>query len=342
MRTIQVTLTQTTEEMIWTHIEKQMVNLESTIEMFRRDLNALTDEYFHTNPYDKYTVRDWRNNRPTQKYKLNRLRWLEDNGEEYAKEYFGMLDIINDIRICHRAFPEWNDRLCDIMQVIDFTKFDTDELVAYESIKYYQSKEKYEKEDAEFIKERRSLSDHREVHISREKFKTDEYSRNILCYGKEPAYWTTCKWCIQYEQQQKDIKDCEAEQDRIIQEEMKRYEEEQRKKQKEIVETEKYECKCCDYKTRNGDAYDRHMDSKEHKVKQNHADWFCKCCSTQSRSKNEHEFHLKSAKHQKNVNGELESEIKMFRCECCDYDTPRKDYYKLHLTSKKHAKNSSE
>lgn len=336
MRTIEVILTKTTEEAIWTHLEKQIVGLESTIEMFSRDLNALTDKYFHLNPFDKYSVQDWRDGRPKQKYKLNRLLWLEENGEEYMKEYFNMLDIMNDIRICSRAFPEWAERLHDIMEVVDFAKFDTDELVAYESIKYYEAKKRYEESDAEYITERKLANDHRDIHISREKYLMDDYSRNILCGGVEPAYWTTCKWCIQHEQRLKDIKEAEAEEERRIQEDNKRYEAEQQQKRKaERQHRESYRCELCDLKWSNIDAYERHMESKEHRVKQNHADWFCKACNIQSRSNNEHEFHMKSAKHQKNVNGG-ESKIITYKCECCEYETARKDLYSRHLLSNKH------
>lgn len=345
MRTMEVLITQTTEETIWKHLEKQMVGLEDKIEEFRKHLNDLTDMYFHTNPYDKYTKQDWREGRPKMKHKLDRMYWLTMNGEEYAKDYFDMLNVISDIRICSRAFPEWSERLSDIMEVIEFVRFDTDELVAYESIKYKEAQKRYEESDTEYIQERKEIFNHREFHITREKFLMDDFSRNVMYRGVEPEYWTTCKWCIEYEQRLKDIKEAEAEQERLIQEDNKRYEAELKKKQAEKIEnTEWFICECCDYRTSNPDAYDRHLDKKEHKVKQNHADWFCKCCNIQSRSKNEHEFHLKSNKHQKNAGllKEEEIEIKMFRCECCDYETPRKDYYKLHLSSKKHIKNSSE
>lgn len=342
MRTIEVMLTKTTEETIWTHLQNKMVGLEDKIDEYSNRLNELTNLYFHTNPYDKYTIKDWRENRPKMKYNLDRLRWISDLGEEYSKEYFDMLEVITDIRICNKAFPEWNERLSDIMEVIEFLKFDTTELITWERIKFYKSKEKYEKEDVEYIAEQKLLRNHRESHLTRERFLTNEFYRRVMYEGKEPEYWTTCKWCISHEKMLQDIKDAEAEQERIIQQEIKKHEEKKRQERAERVASIEYHtCECCDYKTSNIDAYDRHLESKEHRVKQNHIDWFCECCNTQSRSKNEHEFHLKSNKHQQNA-GLITDEIKMFRCECCDYETARKDYYKLHLGSKKHIKNSAE
>jgi hypothetical protein len=139
------------------------------------------------------------------------------------------------------------------------------------------------------------------------------------------------------------LKDAEAEETRLIEESDKKYREQLKQKrlqQKSELDDDVYICECCEYKTRNIDSYEAHLETKEHKVKQHHADWFCECCNTQSRSKNEHEFHLKSTKHQKNA-GLIPPELqaKVYRCDLCDYETSRSDHYKLHLTSKKHMNN---
>lgn len=339
MRTMEVLITKTTEEAIWTHLQNKMVGLEEKVDMYSKRLNDITDMYFHNNPYEKYTIKDWREGRPKQKYKLEKMRWLTDMGDDYAEDFFRMLEIISDIRICNRAFPEWNERLRDIMEVVEFLKFDTDELIIYESRWFRESREKYEKEDAEWIEEKRKYNSHRD-HITRENFMKNEYYR--LHYGsEEPSYWTTCEWCVKHEQNQKEIKEYQQEEERKIQEDIKRYNEKRRQEQAQrIAELEYHTCDICDYRTSNEDAYDRHMDSKEHRVKQNHTEWFCKCCNTQSRSKNEHEFHLKSNKHQQNA-GLAIQEVKVYTCECCEYETQRKDLYNRHLSSKKHITNSS-
>ena len=345
LKTMEVFLTKTTEEQIWDNLEKQMVGLEEKIEEYYDTLNDLTKIYIYTNPYDKYSIQDWRNQKPKLKYKYDKMRWLSENGEQYLAEYLRIIDIKHDIRKCNRAFPEWEEKLNQIIFYMDKYTPNTEELLYYETEKYQEAKKRYEEADAEYIKEHKKIFDHREFHITREKFKINDFSRNVICCGVEPEYWTTCKWCVEDERRLKDIKEAEVEQDRIIQEDMKRYEAEQQKKRAEKNKDIEYHiCECCEYKTSNPDIYDRHLDSKEHKIKQNHTDWFCKCCNTQSRSKNEHEFHLKSSKHQKNMNGDLRGKPDIFRCECCSYDTPRKDLYNRHLLSKSHIKlaNSSE
>lgn len=341
--TMEVCITKTTEEQIWTHLQNIIVGLEDTIDKYDNRLNDVVNLYFHSNPYDKYTIKDWRDDRPRMKYSYDKSLWLTEMGEEYAKGYSRMWDIITDVRICSRAFPDWEERLSDIIEVIENVRFDTDELIMWERIRYDQSKKKYEEEDAEFIAERRLLRNHRDGHLTREKFLTDEWWRVVAYENKEPEYWKTCKWCIQQEKMLQDIKDAEKEEERKNQEMIQRYEEKMRKEQAErIANTHYYTCEVCDYRTTNIDSYERHTESKEHKVKQNHKDWFCECCNIQSRSKNEHEFHLKTTKHQQNAG--LVSEVKeatKYVCECCEYETSRKDLYNRHLSSKKHTDLSS-
>lgn len=345
METMEVLITQTTEEEILEHMKKEVVGLEDSINMYKKHLNDLVNKYFYTNPYDKYDIQDWRNNRPIRKYKHDSLRWLTEQGEDFMTGFFHMLKVINDVKRCVKAFPEWETTFEDVMDIIPFVSFDIDELIANESIRYFESKKKYETEDAEFLNERKLSFDHREFHVNRQKYQTDDFTRNVLCNKKEPVYWTTCKLCIMEEQRRKDLIEAEQNEIQRIEEDRIRWNEEQKQKRlkkKEEEKVETYICECCNYKTTNYDAYDRHLETKEHKVKQNHADWFCKCCNIQSRSKNEHDFHLKSNKHQKNVNGNSSDKPEMYICKCCEYETPRKDLYNRHLLSKTHIKKANE
>jgi hypothetical protein len=343
MQTIDVCITKTTEECIWTHLQNVMVGLEHKLDKYGKILNDLTNLYFHTNPYDKYTIKDWRDDRPRLKHKFDKTLWLTEVSEEYLRDYYRLLDVIRDIRICVLAFPEWEQRLSDTLNVIDCSKFDTTELISYESMQYAKSKKKYQEEDAEYIAERQLLRSHRDGHLTREKFLTDEFWRVIAYENKEPEYWKTCKWCIQHEKMLQDVKDSEKEEERRNQETMQKYEERMRQEQAErIANTHYYTCEMCDYRTTNIDSYESHLETKEHRVKQNHKDWFCESCNIQSRSKNEHEFHLKTTKHQQNAG--LVSEVKeatKYVCECCEYETSRKDLYNRHLSSKKHTDLSS-
>jgi hypothetical protein len=187
------------------------------------------------------------------------------------------------------------------------------------------------------------MRSHREHHINREQFQKDEFHRTIIYENKEPYYWKTCKWCIKYEQEQQDIKQALAEEERNLEEANRKYRERMRQEEADRIANIHYDtCELCDYRTSNPDAYERHLESKEHRVKQNHTEWFCKFCNTQSRSKNEHEFHLKSNKHQQKAGLVAEGkEPTKYVCECCEYETLRKDHYNIHMSSKKHIKNVS-
>jgi hypothetical protein len=340
---MEVFLTKHTEEQIWNHIEKMMEGLEEKMDDYSSTLDTITTKYHNTNPYEKYTIKDWRDDRPRLKHRYDRSLWLTEVGEDYAEEFNNMMKIIHDVRLCMFVFPEWEERFLHIGYLVDRTGvYDTSELIRLEQDKYNISKKKWEKEDAEFIAERNIYKSH-QGHLNREQFQKDEFWRVVAYENKDPDYWTTCKWCIKYEQQQQEYKQAQMEEERILQESNRKYHERMRQEEAErIANIEYHTCDICDYRTSNIDAYDRHLDSKEHRVKQNHIDWFCESCNTQSRSKNEHEFHLKSTKHQARAG--LVPEFKQptkHTCECCNYETLRKDHYNIHMASKKHITNSS-
>jgi hypothetical protein len=320
-----------------------MEGLEEKMDDYSSTLDAITTLHHNTNPYEKYTIKDWRDGRPEVKHRHDKSLWLTQVSDRYEEEFREMNKIIHDVRLCMFVFPEWEERFLHIGYLVDRTGvYDTSELIRLERINYEKSKKKWEEEDAEFIAERKIYKSHQD-HRNREQFQKDEYYR--FHFGnQDPDYWTTCKWCIKYEKEQQECKEALIEQDRILEEANRKYCERMREQEAERIANIQYEtCGICDYRTSNMDAFERHLESKEHRVKQNHIDWFCESCNTQSRSKNEHEFHLKSTKHQARA-GLVAVDVKeptAYTCDCCDYETHRKDVYNRHLTSKKHITNSS-
>jgi Tfp pilus assembly major pilin PilA len=330
LRTIEVFLTKTTEEILWAHFQKLLENWEERADAYSAQLDALSQKYYDTNPYENYTINDWRNNRPKLKYKNAKYSWIEDDDD-----YTNLNDIKHDVMRCVRAFPEWEQKLGSVYHAIEIFKLDVEELVRFESKRYEESREKYVKEDWEYIKRQNLQTDHRYFHKTKEQFYSDETVRNVVYQNKEPDYWTTCEWCILNEQRLKEQKEYEEEQKRLAEEDERRYKEMCKLKQYEETEArERLTCDYCKYSTYNGDAYERHLGEKQHKANENHSKWFCKLCDHHSRSNTEYEFHIATLKHKKNV-GEIEK-VTEYTCECCDYTTKRKDLYKKHLTSKTH------
>jgi len=344
MMTMEVLITQTKEETIRAHLEAKQEWFEETLEVYRKHLSKLVDAFANSDPYAKYTIEDWRAQRPSMKHKRDKMRWITDYGEQFTDTYTEMLKFKNDYRLCFKAFPEWEDWLLDTVMLIERTTLDTDELLMYESLRYNESRKRYEERDAHFIAERWATTRHFENHLSPEQFMmADTFTRSVIYENKEPEYWVTCRWCIRDSEEKR----AQAEADRLVNEkgarEIEAFEKRQREAQVQAdAEKEEFTCECCAYKTSNIDGYDRHMESREHKIKENQARWFCACCSTQSRSENEHTFHMNSTKHKK-LSGQIKDEDKepvKFVCECCAYETPRKDLFNRHMVSNKHLANA--
>ena len=258
-----------------------------------------------------------------------------------------MLDIITDVRVCNRAFPDWWEKMSDYMETIDKFKFDTEELLSYEYFNYMKSKKKYEEADAEFIGEKDLKQLHRGHRPNAyyvELFKEDPIAVRFH-KGIIPDYENTCKYCIQdkaiREQKEQHLKEYEEAQklqtETFLQELITRQAEER----KQWIETRKeHICGMCEFKTFSMNLYETHMNSREHTALANRKKWYCDCCDTQSRSDTEHKVHLNSTKHQNRFAGKGEDYVETFKCECCNYQTTRKDYYKLHMNTKKHMKNA--
>lgn len=341
LQTIDVVLTKTTEETIRSHMENMLVGTEESVDKFNSILDKLTQYYHDTNPYDKYTIQDWRNDRPKLKYKHDTMRWITDEGEEFGDEMMRLQQIRTDLFLCLRAFPEWRETMN--VYYLEGVLFNTDELIIHERIRYNQSRDKYQKEDAEYILEKTKRIDH-EYHVTREQYLRDDYIKRVMCYGKEPSYWTTCKWCIEAEKRNQDIKDFQKEEERLSRELEEEYRRNEAEKQQQLAKERKertvYNCECCEFKTHNEETYEVHLGTREHTTNHHRHTWFCNECDTQCRSRNEYDFHIKSQKHRNKVNGVEAEEPTVFRCECCEYETRRKDHYKLHMSSKKHLSKS--
>lgn len=313
METMNVLLTKTTEEQIKAHIEKVIVDWPERMYAYELALDRLTQTYHsdNPNPFDKYTVQDWRSGKVTMKYRFNGYAWMS---EEDNADYDELMKIRRDLMKCLRAFPEWREQFSEIEYQMQRGVVNPEELIRLEKARYYESKERYAQADAQYIKDRQASLDHEYHYEHRE----------------------TCERCVLRKQRMQEQKEYEEEERRKAEEDERRYRENQKQRRQAELETRKLNtCETCEYSTYGPDAFARHLESKEHKVAQNHKDWFCECCAFQGRSTNEYEFHLKSTKHKKNA-GLLEV-VTEYKCECCNYETKLKGNYDRHLLSKGHA-----
>lgn len=352
MRTMNVLITQHGEDDLWANMCRMNTLLETQGNVYCEMWNEFINKMFHKNPYDKYSVNDWRGHRVKR---IEESKWRDDWSENDADEYMKLLSVSIDLELCNRAF-NWENTKNDYADMLHTansfrSRFDTDEFKCYELFKYNDARKRYEKDDAEYIKEKHKRAYHDEHHITGDS-PPQKFSAMLLQIDAE--YRTrnteerkTCEYCILIELRMKERE--EAEQKHIAEMEEKnrlwREEKERQRKQEEAQmrrPSRMHSCDDCDYHTTNSSFYDDHIESREHKAVINRKNWFCKECGIQSRSMPEHEFHLKTRKHLKNC-GEVsdDEEVKTYECKACEYTTPYKHVYQTHCKSAKHLKRTT-
>ena len=104
-----------------------------------------------------------------------------------------------------------------------------------------------------------------------------------------------------------------------------------------------YECKDCDYISRNKCGLEKHFLTRKHKNLQKVGKVYeCKDCDYISRNKCDLEKHFLTRKH-KNLQkvGKIAKKSEIFRCDCCNYSTNKNPDYNKHLQTRKHKDNTS-
>ena len=108
----------------------------------------------------------------------------------------------------------------------------------------------------------------------------------------------------------------------------------------EQEETYKYICEQCDFKCNAPSVWNIHIETEKHKTgkKKKRSDYKgpyqCKKCNYKSKNKTNYEHHVlnEHATKEERKNGFK------FYCEICDYGTFSKDFYENHCENKKHKK----
>ena len=341
MRTMKVTLTQTTEEEIWEHMCDWVERYKEDMKRRIHEIDDILYQFDKENPYLKrdwmrYFTAHWMSVEEREgwnrKYKNGRIpkpesEWDVDRDLCYVPR---------DLKLCLREFkwdedPEKSNLVNDweyrMDALRDYYKLNTETLDYTDERLYNKAKDTFYNENKELILHKR------ENHGTVSLLEKDEVPE--------------CKYCREYYLREKPEwdrrqKELEEEEERRQKEEEQRIQKEKEQRQREAEERRNrpaviHTCELCDYKTVHGYNYELHMESKEHKQKQRDKDTYCEKCNHQSRSRAEHLAHLTSKKHL----GSSEDK-QTFYCEHCKFTTPFKSLWDTHCNTRKHKVASGE
>jgi hypothetical protein len=356
MRTMNVNITQTTEEEIKTHMEEQYKKFCSESSEIKKKQDEFLS-YIYENGYTKFN--SWRTKTP------KRYEWEEWAGSKisyYNEMIMKHFDYKYDLKLYLESF---NKDLVDIE--CDPLYFDVhfkhhyeisvpDEFKFLESARYKEAKAKWEIEDATWINERNEKRTHDSKHHSVE-YHEEMIKKLELNYGPCREHYiqrdgingalvstedATCKYCIIEKikrEREPELKRLQEERERLEEERQEEsYRKWQEQKDLEKQNRELYECDLCHFKTYNDTEYEKHEESKEHKKMEELRKFYCSDCNIQTRNQMELNIHKQTMKHKIKI-GEIEKQTD-FKCEVCNYETKIKQNWDKHILTKLHISNS--
>lgn len=106
-----------------------------------------------------------------------------------------------------------------------------------------------------------------------------------------------------------------------------------------IMQREALFCKVCNLQSNYPSQYKKHLNSKNHKQKENpelKLDLKCDACSVSFSCKADQQRHLETKKHMKNLQPK---DTAKYQCEPCNLRCKCLSQYEIHLATAKHAKN---
>ena len=356
LRTMNVLVTKHTEDDVLNHI----MSLKSRFyEIYNPLVSFLEDEtqyIWHNNPYLSL---NWQKhyeykaiNRPSpfkQRYETSGS--IYPNLEEHIEKLEVLSGIRRDITTCERVFkwsesnPEFAELEYEIDRDMKMLHHSEEELVWVDTMRFRESKQKWEKENVAWLEEFERKQDHKK-HRTREQYeaKMKESLANrdaYQWYGGEEGYRRdrpfvdtseSCEYCKQDAIRRREYEEREA---LRLEEEQEEQVEEEKKEEQQVVQIPVFEpktCECCQFTANTQREWSFHIGSKDHSTKEKLKKLYCSTCEIQCKNDADYQVHIQTQKHKKKC-GELPQ---IFKCEACNYETNIKRNYELHCGTKKH------
>jgi len=328
----EVILTQTTEEEIKNHIYSTAKKFEEYFDEINLKQNRMLNKVIDENPYAGMSFR-----KPIIHLEFD--DWMGSNKEKYFEMMKLIFQFSHDFAVCMQVF-EWEEPELEFMiEKYGHIGEKEKDFIMFEKMRVKQAREEWEIKDAVWIQENK-LKDEHKSHKSKSEWEI-EFKKITAEMGIDflnrwfpngiPNDEETCIHCIKEAKRKKEAE----EHGKKMELEQLKYDEEWQKQKASFAQIkEKLTCECCNFSTFSEQAYELHMESKEHEKTELFSSLFCKDCDIQCRNKNEFMFHITTNKHKIN-SGKIVKQTE-FHCEKCDYKTNLKQNFDKHCLTKSH------
>lgn len=356
LRSFAVVLYTDTEEGIYTKLCELLDEVESKVDHKRRLQNAMINRVLD-NKNNPYAECSWRITSPKR---LDFFKWMGNDAEEWSEFEIKYSNLSHDFHLCLQSLDWYETKgedVCDMLSRIQKCDVNMEEeFKMYEQNIYQKAKKMWEVRDAEWIANEKLKYVHKDNHKSfseNKKFYDFELAQNtklgLLSLNAklfksfpdgpvDTRDYANCKYCVEErndEERKKKKEEQLLELEKQQQEESKRQNEEfEKQKKAELKEKDPLVCSVCSYCTYSDEAFDMHLESKEHAKKELAEKMHCKHCEFHGRTIAEYESHTNSKKHRIAI-GEL-AKVNEFHCELCDYTTLIKQNFDKHCLTKAH------
>ena len=328
LETIDILLTQTTEEDVWGSLKMRYDIFMSRKEHFAKKISTYVGIFLDSNVYASVDL-----NKPIERsYRDNIFAFTEQEQTEYQQ----MFSLKHDFELCKRVLdwnetkPEFEEMLWELQKFQLYASTSMSDVEALEDSAYRTICTKKKTIAMEKLNAEKVTNPH--------KFHTSINDWNILFKENSDAWtWHGGSEQTKYNESLQCLKCQEIEAkrvqfDKIVEDiqEIKQDIKDALQEHKEATAIVEYTCEDCDFKTHVKYLHTGHMHSTEHKRIQKLKEWFCEKCNSQSRTQVEWDNHIQTNKHL-NKNDSTDHV-----CEKCNYSTKLKHLFTQHCATKKH------
>jgi len=327
-----VILMHTTEEEIKIYINIAAKKFEEYFDLINARQNSMLKKVIEENPYTGLSFR-----KPIEH--LDFSDWMGNDKEKWFSMMKLIIEFSHDFAVCVEVFKWEEPEIAFMIERYGNLGDKEKEFNMFEKLRAKQARDEWKIRDAEWIKENLEKEKHKNHKSKAEweiEFKKIEEEMGLDFLKRWfpegiPNTEETCVYCINKARQ---LKEAEEYGRQMEQENQKKDEEWKKQKESERTEMQKMTCECCNFSTFSDEAYEMHMESKEHEKTELFSSLFCKHCEIQFRNKIELNMHNQTKKH-KYAAGILEKQTE-FHCEKCEYKTNLKQNFDKHCLTKSH------